>query len=310
MDRTITVYPGASERVETGIGEPFAAAPTSYALVSPTSGGKSIILSNIFCKFYLDKSGNSLFQRIFLFSPTVRLDDQYKTLIKLIEKLCPGQKREPCIFPEFSMEKLGAIIEEQRQIVAECRKRKLKPPQIAIILDDLGERAEILQARRGGASGGSHVLSLAFSGRHSQITRAISVQKLMLSRGIIANVRCLVVGRLRSKHEIEVLAEELSGLAGSKDAALALIEYATREPFSFLFCRLDAKDRESTFWLRFERRLTVEDSVGKEQSESDGEDGPIGRRPLGKRSGAVQQAQGDGPRTGNPAGPSKRKAGK
>ena len=97
---------------------------------------------NIFCKFYCTSGGKSLFQRIFLFSPTVRLDDQYKPLIKLIEKFC-DQNKEPLIFENFSMAKLGEIIEDQRKIVAECRKRKISPPQIAVIMDDLGERADI-----------------------------------------------------------------------------------------------------------------------------------------------------------------------
>ena len=257
-DRSITVYGGASERVECEYGEPFAALPTSFCLIAPTSEGKTQILLNIFCKFYCTKGGKSLFQRIFLFSPTVRLDDQYKPLIKLIEKFC-DQTKEPLIFEVCSMDKLGEIIDEQRKIVAECRKRGIKPVQIAIVLDDLAERADILQTRKGGACGGSHVLSLAVSGRHSQITWAICAQKMsMISRGILAQVRCLIVGRLRSKHEIDVLAEELSGLAGSKENALALVEYATKEPFSFLFVRLDAKTRRDTCWLRFEKRLHIE----------------------------------------------------
>ena len=259
-DRSITVYGGASERVECEYGEPFASLPTSFCLISPTSGGKTQILLNLFCKFYVSGGGKSLFQRIFLFSPTARLDEQYKPLIKLIEKFC-DQNKEPLVFEVFSMAKLGEIIEDQRKIVAECRKRKIKPPQIAVILDDLAERADILNTRKGGACGGSHVLSLAVSGRHSQITWAICAQKMsMISRGIIAQVRCLIVGRLRSKREIDVLAEELSGLAGSKDNALALLEYATAEPFSFLFCRLDAKTRKDTFWLRFEKRLSIEET--------------------------------------------------
>ena len=287
-DHKITVYGGASERVECDYGEPFPALPSSFCLISPTSGGKTVTLTNIFCKFYKDK-----FERIFLFSPTVRLDEQYKPLIKMIEKSC-DQEREPLIFEDFSMAKLGQIIADQRKIVEECRKRKLKPPQIAIILDDLAERADILQTRKGGACGGSHVLSLAVSGRHSQITWCICAQKMsMISRGIMAQVRCLIVGRLRSKHEIDVLAEELSGLAGSKDAALALIDYATRDPFSFLFVRLDAKTRSETFWLRFERRLTVKDSASKER-DSDGDDGS---RSVGSSSGDLQPLRKDGPTT-------------
>ena len=260
-DRSITVYGRASERVEREYGETFASLPTSFCLISPTSGGKTQILLNLFCKFYVSGGGKSLFQRICLFSPTARLDEQYKPLIKLIEKFC-DQNKEPLVFEVFSMAKLGEIIEDQRKIVAECRKRKIKPPQIAVILDDLAERSDILNTRKGGGvAGGSHVLSLAVSGRHSQITWAICAQKMsMISRGIIAQVRCLIVGRLRSKHEIDVLAEELSGLAGSKDNALALLEYATKEPFSFLFVRLDAKTRKDTFWLRFEKRLSIEET--------------------------------------------------
>ena len=141
-DRSITVYDGASERVDCEYGEPFAALPTSFCLIAPTSGSKTMTLLNIFCKFYCTSGGKSLFQRIFLFSPTVRLDDQYKPLIKLIEKFC-DQNKEPLIFENFSMAKLGEIIEDQRKIVAECRKRKISPPQIAVIMDDLGERADI-----------------------------------------------------------------------------------------------------------------------------------------------------------------------
>ena len=293
MDRSITVYGGASERVECDYGEPFASIPTSFCLISPTSGGKTQQLLNIFCKFYCNRSGKSLFQRIFLFSPTARLDEQYQPLIKLIEKFC-NQEKEPCIFEDFSMAKLGQIIDDQRKIVAECRKRKIKPPQIAIILDDLAERADILQTKKGGACGGSHVLSLAVSGRHSQITWAICAQKMsMISRGIMAQVRCLLVGRLRSNHEIDVLAEELSGLAGSKEEALALLDYATREPFSFLFVRLDAKTRQDTFWLRFEKRLSVEDSSHKETDDERS-------RTLGAGKRDLQQIREDGPPPGKP----------
>jgi hypothetical protein len=34
---------------------------------------------------------------------------------------------------------------------------------------------------------------------------------------------------------------------------------ATAEPFSFMFVRLDAKTRETMFYLRFEQRLVPED---------------------------------------------------
>ena len=101
----------------------------------------------------------------------------------------------------------------------------------------------------------------------------------------MAQVRCLIVGRLRSKHEIDVLAEELSGLAGSKENALALVEFATAEPFSFLFVRLDAKSRKDTFWLRFEKRLAIQETDDHEQRLDDGEREAEPLREHGQESG-------------------------
>ncbi len=41
-----------------------------------------------------------------------------------------------------------------------------------------------------------------------------------------------------------------------KDVICNFYTHETAEPFSFLFCRLDARTRRDAFWLRFETRLT------------------------------------------------------
>jgi hypothetical protein len=40
---------------------------------------------------------------------------------------------------------------------------------------------------------------------------------------------------------------------------MELYRFATEEPYSFLFIRLDAKTRQEVFYLRFEQRLVPED---------------------------------------------------
>ena len=75
----------------------------------------------------------------------------------------------------------------------------------------------------------------------------------------------MCVWRLRNYKEIETLCEELSGVCG-KDAILELYRYATSEPYSFLFVRLDAQTRDEMFWRRFEKRLAV--SVNGERGPS------------------------------------------
>ena len=91
----------------------------------------------------------------------------------------------------------------------------------------------------------------------------LTSQKLSLISTVIrCNVRRMCVWRLRNHKEIESLCEEMSGVYVAK-TVMELYRYATEEPYSFLFIRLDAKTRQEVFYLRFEQRLVPED-VGEE----------------------------------------------
>ena len=167
------------------------------------------------------------------------------------------------MFEDLDQQVLGRVLEDQRQIVEECRKRKQSSPQVCLILDDLADRGDILQKRQGAASGGSWLVSLATRGRHFGVTWIVSSQVLNLSGTVIRkNCRCMAVWRLRNHKEVETLCEELSGVY-DKNTLMELYREATAEPFSFMFVRLDAKTRDTMFYLRFESRLVPED-VGEE----------------------------------------------
>jgi hypothetical protein len=195
-----------------------------------------------------------MFARIWIFCPSVRLDPQFKPLIEYLEKMT-DQKREQTIFEEFDSAKVGQILEEQRAIVESCRKRGVKPPQVCLILDDLADHGDIFTSRRGGQSGGSWLVTLGVRSRHLCVTWIVSTQKLNLIGTVLrANTRTLLVWRLRSQKETDLLCEELSGYY-PKDVILDIFEYATREPYSWLTVKLDAKEKKDIFWLRFERRL-------------------------------------------------------
>jgi hypothetical protein len=100
------------------------------------------------------------------------------------------------------------------------------------------------------------------------VTWIVSTQKLNLIGTVLrANTRTLCVWRLRSQKETDLLCEELSGYY-PKDVIMDLFSYATREPYSWLTIKLDAKDKRDIFWLRFERRLLPE---SEDMSNADGE---------------------------------------
>ena len=68
----------------------------------------------------------------------------------------------------------------------------------------------------------------------------------------------MCIWRLRNHKEVETLCDELSGVY-DKDTLTQLYRTATADPYSFMFVRLDAKTRDTMFYLRFESRLVPED---------------------------------------------------
>jgi hypothetical protein len=255
----IHLYGGASETVPSPHGEPFADLPTSFILAAPTASGKTMIILNLLLRYYKD-----CFQRIWFFSPSIKLDPQYKPLRTMLEKMA-DQDKEPLMFEDYDHQALGRILEDQRQICEECRKRKIKIPQVCVILDDLADRGDILTKRQGAAAGGSHIVTLATRGRHFGCTWVVSSQVLNLVGTVCRkNCRCMCVWRLRNYKEVETLCEELSGVY-DKNTLMDMYRVATEEPYSFMFVRLDAKTRRDMFWLRFEARLIPESEDPEEE---------------------------------------------
>ena len=247
------VYGGAAETIPCPYGEPFPDIPTSFILAVPTASGKTQIILNLLLRYYKD-----MFARVFVFSPSIKLDPQYQPLRKYLEKMS-DQEREPLMFEDLEQQALGRILDDQRQICEERRKRKQPIPQICIILDDLADRGDILQKRQGAASGGSWLVTLATRGRHFGVSWCVSSQVLNLVGTVIRkNCRCVCVWRLRNHKEVETLCDELSRVY-DKNTLMELYREATAEPCSFMFVRLDAKARDTVFYLRFESRLVPED---------------------------------------------------
>jgi hypothetical protein len=277
----IHVYDGAAETIPCPYGEPFPDLPASFLLAAPTASGKSQILLNLLLRFYKDQ-----FARIWFFSPSIKLDGSYAPLRKYLEKMADPDK-EPLMFEDLDQQVLGKLLDEQRKITEECRKRKIKPPQVCVVVDDMADRGDILTKRQGGINGGSWMVTLATRGRHFGVTWIITSQVLNLVGSVIRkNVRSMCVWRLRNHKEVETLCEELSGIYPTK-TVLEILNHATAEPYSFLFVRLDAKVKRDMFWLRFESRLLP--------TESD-DDGAVRDSAVGERPGAVQQLREDRPK--------------
>ena len=141
-----------------------------------------MIILNILLRYYKD-----MFARLWIFSPSIKLDPQYAPLRKMLEKMTDQQK-EPLYFEDLEQPVLGKLLDEQRKITEECRKKKMKPPQVCVVLDDLADRGDILTKRQGGSQG-SWMVSLATRGRHFGVTWIISSQVLNLVGSVIRKKR-------------------------------------------------------------------------------------------------------------------------
>ena len=240
-----------------------------------------MIILNLLLRYYKDE-----FARIWIFSPSIKLDPQYAPLRKYLEKMS-DQQREPLMFEDLEPVVLGKLLDEQRLIVEDCRKRKMKAPSVCIILDDMADRGDVLNRRSGGVQG-SWMNTLACRGRHLNVTWIVSTQCLNLIGTVIRkNVRCMLVWRLRNHKEIEILCEELSGVY-DKDTIMEMYKAATEEAYSFMFVRLDAKTRRDMFWLRFEARLLPESGV---------EENDV-LESVGNSKGKAEQVRQPGPKPG------------
>ena len=122
----IHVYGGAAETVPCAFGEPFGDLPTSFILAAPTASGKTMIILNLLLRYYKD-----MFARIWFFSPSIKLDPQYAPLRKYLEKMS-DQDKEPLMFEDYDEKVLSKILDEQRLICEECRKRNQPIPQVCV----------------------------------------------------------------------------------------------------------------------------------------------------------------------------------
>jgi len=247
----VHVY-GHGSTVENPHGAPFPSLPSSWVFSGPTCSGKSQAWLSLILRVY-----KGMWDRIFVFSPSILVDDSYQELRKYLDKMSP---REKLYFDDMDMNALGKIIADQTAIVEMCKKNKQKPPQILCVCDDMADRSDVLNRRTGARNGGSHIMSLAVRGRHSCISWIVSTQAWnLVSLPIRKNVRNIVQYRARSQKEVEGLVEELAAMY-DKDIVRAIYDYAVNDqPYSFLNVKLDAADKKDMFWLRWESRIFPED---------------------------------------------------
>ena len=96
-------------------------------------------------------------------------------------------------------------------------------------------------------------------GRHNSISTITATQKFAAIAPIVrVNATELYCYRLRNYKDSEAFVEEVSAVADKK-TILEIYNMATSEPYSFLFVNLRAETKDHMFYIRFDKRIELED---------------------------------------------------
>jgi hypothetical protein len=220
--------------------------PVRALICAPSYSGKTVFLISAMLDVY-----RGCFQRIFVFSPTVFVDPQWRALFDYQRKWLHVEDDEKLYFDVFSDADLNKVIETQAKIVNLAKERGYhRIPQIAIILDDFIDDPACKNYRS--------ISTLFTRSRHYFINTWVSTQKLRAMSPVWrANATCLIFFRLRNQHEKAQLIEEYGAVYDPKTIE-ELYNHATAEPFQFFYINLLAKKPEEMFYKNFTTRLNLD----------------------------------------------------
>ena len=222
-------------------------------LLGPSKSGKTVALISMILEQY-----RGCFERIYIFSPSINVDDGWRPVKKYIEETMKVPvDREQTYFEEWDEPALRQIIRQQRKITETSKQLKMRSLfQILIVIDDFADNPHLHKR-----SGDSALDTLFVRGRHFQISTLVSTQKLRLvSNAVRVNSQFFCIWRLRNQLEKDSLLEELTALV-PKPQLEAMYEAAVAEPYSFLYIYL-LNPLEKMFHIRFERVFQLGNATG------------------------------------------------
>jgi hypothetical protein len=173
------------------------------------------------------------FDLIFLISPTAMNDEKMRPLMEDIEDQCYDELNNDVLMD--IMAKCKAHTQQLKE------KKKRRQPNYCIVYDDCIHHIKSKHA--------SLVTKLATQNRHMKITNIYLLQKYnsYMPTLIRANLDCVAVFHTENQGELESIVKEL----GTDEHKLrALFEFATSEPYSFLF--INMYSQPTRFYKRFD----------------------------------------------------------
>ena len=222
--------------------------PTRSIINAASGSGKTVLIQNLILDIY-----KGCFSRIYIFSPSIDIDDTWLPVKKYIEEELTKTKDEQIYYQDFDSEAVQNILTTQKNIIDHQKKdpKTKKLFSILLIFDDVADNKAIHN---------SQALNSCFTrGRHSQISTILSTQKYNAVSTIIrTNMDSMYLFRLRNANDLQAVIDELSALLDKK-ILLQVYMKATEQRFSFLFIKLTSPTIDDMFYVKFDGRIKIQD---------------------------------------------------
>ena len=222
--------------------------PTRSVINAASGSGETVLIQNLILDIY-----KGCFSRIYIFSPSIDIDDTWLPVKKYIEEELTKTKDEQIYYQDFDSEAVQNILTTQKNIIDHQKKdpKTKKLFSILLIFDDVADNKAIHN---------SQALNSCFTrGRHSQISTILSTQKYNAVSTIIrTNMDSMYLFRLRNANDLQAVIDELSALLDKK-ILLQVYMKATEQRFSFLFIKLTSPTIDDMFYVKFDGRIKIQD---------------------------------------------------
>ena len=224
--------------------------PARMIAVASSTGGKSVLIQNLILKIYCGS-----FERIYIFSPSIHVDDTWTAVKKYISDVMKvDAEKEQIYYEEYDPVALKKIIETQHKVIDFQKNNKQKELfNVLIVVDDFADDPKFVRY--------SNILHGLFTrGRHSAISCILSTQKYNVLAPIIRlNSSALFIFRLKNMNEVNSFLEKNSALVDKKSLYDMYQQAVNDAPYSFLDLNTNAKDVNNMFFIRFEKRFEIGD---------------------------------------------------
>ena len=215
--------------------------PARMLCVASSTGGKTVLIQNLILKLY-----RGSFERIYIFSPSVHVDDTWSAVKKYIRDVMKvDAEKEQLYYEEYGPVALKKIVDTQHKVIDFQKKNKQKDLFILLVVDDFADDPKFVRYS-------SLLHGLFTRGRHNAISCILSTQKYnVLSPIIRLNASALFIFRLKNMNEVNAFFEENSALV-DKSTLYEMYQRAVNfAPYSFFYINTNAKDVSNMFFIKF-----------------------------------------------------------